>query len=119
MLSLKAGENKWGYKLNINHPEVAKWYRDFKIKIGEPIYAISDEERFKFECIMRMSYKHFGDNEELRQLWLKWVINKNKPLNNEGLKKFRESKKTVWLKVLKVLNKKAPSQKATELIKTN
>lgn len=115
MSSLKAQENEWGYKLNINHPEVIEWYKLFKKKIGEPLYAISDEERFKFECIMRMSYKHYGNNEELRRTWLKWVISKIKPLNSDGLKKFRGIKPQVWLKVLKVLNKKSSAPKATEL----
>lgn len=53
--------NKWGYKVNITHPDVApiyeKWLKDHNLRRQFPL---SDEERFAFEdfaipIILKMS----------------------------------------------------------------
>lgn len=39
--------NKYGYKINVNHPDIRPFYEAYKQKIGAII--LSDEERFTFE----------------------------------------------------------------------
>ncbi len=42
--------HRYGYLININHPEVAPHYRAYREEIGEPqFFPISDAERFEFE----------------------------------------------------------------------
>lgn len=106
MLSLKAGKNKWGYKLNINHPDVAKWYKLFSKQIGSPIYPIGDTERYKFECIMRQAYKRFGTDKKKREEWLNFIIPKIKKLNWERIRDKKNTDKITRLKVLSVLHLK-------------
>ncbi len=40
-------ENKYGYKININHPKIRPFYDAYKKKKGAVI--LSDQERFEFE----------------------------------------------------------------------
>ena len=42
--------NKYGYKVNVNHPQVQPLYEQFKKKLKTPI--LSDRERFQFESII-------------------------------------------------------------------
>lgn len=51
--SIYIAHNKYGYKININHPQIRPLYEAYKKKIGAMI--LSDDERFKFEyVIMKM-----------------------------------------------------------------
>lgn len=42
--------NKYGYRININHPKIRPIYDAYKKKVGALI--LSDEERFEFERII-------------------------------------------------------------------
>lgn len=46
--------NKYGYKVNISHPEIKPLYERYKRKIGCNI--LSDNERFQFESIIIQMY---------------------------------------------------------------
>lgn len=46
--------NKYGYKVNISHPEIKPLYECYKRKIGCNI--LSDNERFQFESIIIQMY---------------------------------------------------------------
>ena len=46
-LSIYAEYNKYGYKVNINHPDVRPLYERYKEKVGEQI--LSDKQRHDFE----------------------------------------------------------------------
>ncbi len=48
--SIYAPQNKYGYRINITHPQVRPLYEAYKKKIGTII--LSDEERFEFERII-------------------------------------------------------------------
>ena len=48
--SLYAPQNKYGYRININHPKIKPLYESFKKKKNAII--LSDEERFEFENII-------------------------------------------------------------------
>lgn len=51
--SIFAPQNKYGYKISINHPQIRPLYDAYKKKIGAII--LSDKERFEFErIIMKM-----------------------------------------------------------------
>lgn len=51
--SVYAPNNKYGYKININHPDIRPLYEHFKRKLGAVI--LSDAERFQFEAaVMKM-----------------------------------------------------------------
>ena len=45
-----APQNKYGYKININHPKINPLYEAFKKK--KKAIILSDEERFEFENII-------------------------------------------------------------------
>jgi hypothetical protein len=45
-----APENKYGYKIAINHPLIQPLYERYKRKLGERI--LSDAQRFEFERII-------------------------------------------------------------------
>ena len=42
--------NKYGYKVNVNHPLISPLYDRFKDEIGS--YILSDKERFQFEALI-------------------------------------------------------------------
>lgn len=48
--SIYAKENKYGYKLNVNHPQILPLYERYKKKLGEKI--LSDTQRLTFETII-------------------------------------------------------------------
>lgn len=48
--SIFAKPNKYGYKININHPLIRPHYERYKRKLGERI--LSDVQRFTFETII-------------------------------------------------------------------
>jgi hypothetical protein len=48
--SIYAKENKYGYKINVNHPEIRPLYERFKEKMKTTI--LSDKQRFYFESII-------------------------------------------------------------------
>lgn len=48
--SIYAPQNKYGYKISINHPKIRPLYEAYKKKINAII--LSDEERFDFERII-------------------------------------------------------------------
>ncbi len=51
--SIYAPHNKYGYKLNVNHPDIRPLYEHYKRRIGAVI--LSDSERFRFEAaVMKM-----------------------------------------------------------------
>lgn len=45
--SIFAPPNKYGYKINIQHPKIRPLYERYKKKVGEII--LSDQQRFEFE----------------------------------------------------------------------
>ena len=48
--SIYAPQNKYGYKININHPNIRPLYDKFKRSIGAII--LSDTERLRFEALI-------------------------------------------------------------------
>lgn len=48
--SIYAKENKYGYKINVNHPEIRPLYELFKEKTKAVI--LSDKQRFYFETLV-------------------------------------------------------------------
>lgn len=46
--------NKYGYKVNVNHPQIQPLYEQFKKELKTPI--LSDRERFQFENIIISKY---------------------------------------------------------------
>ena len=48
--SIFAKPNKYGYKININHPAILPHYERYKRKLGERI--LSDAQRFQFELMI-------------------------------------------------------------------
>lgn len=48
--SIYAEPNKYGYKINVNHPKIRPLYERFKEKLGERI--LSDTQRFTFEMLI-------------------------------------------------------------------
>lgn len=48
--SIYIADNKYGYKININHPEICPLYERFKEKMKTPI--LSDKQRFYFESLI-------------------------------------------------------------------
>lgn len=48
--SIFAPPNKYGYKININHPEINPMYEAYKKRIGERI--LSDAQRLHFESLI-------------------------------------------------------------------
>lgn len=45
--SIYAPQNKYGYRININHPKIKPIYERYKFK--NHIMIMSDSERFEFE----------------------------------------------------------------------
>lgn len=45
--SIYAKQNKYGYRVNVNHPDVRPYYDHYKRKTGAII--LSDSERMRFE----------------------------------------------------------------------
>lgn len=58
--SIYAKPNKYGYKININHPHIKPLYERYKSSIKAKI--LSDAERFDFErhifAALERKYKH-------------------------------------------------------------
>lgn len=58
--SIFAPPNKYGYKININHPQIKPLYERYKSSIKAKI--LSDAERFDFErhifAALERKYKH-------------------------------------------------------------
>lgn len=48
--SIYAKPNKYGYKLNVNNPQIKPFYERYKKKLGEKI--LSDNQRLTFETII-------------------------------------------------------------------
>lgn len=48
--SIYALQNKYGYKINVHHPQIRPLYERYKEKISERI--LSDRQRFAFEMII-------------------------------------------------------------------
>lgn len=48
--SIYAKPNKYGYKLNINNPQIRPLYERYKKKLGEKI--LSDNQRLTFETLI-------------------------------------------------------------------
>lgn len=48
--SIYARPNKYGYKINVNHPQIKPLYEKYKRHIKAII--LSDRERFEFEAII-------------------------------------------------------------------
>lgn len=48
--SIYAPHNKYGYKINVHHPQIRPLYERYKEKLGEQI--LSDRQRFAFEMII-------------------------------------------------------------------
>lgn len=48
--SIFCPQNKYGYKVNINHPKILPLYERYKQKVKEKI--LSDKQRFEFEAII-------------------------------------------------------------------
>lgn len=55
--------NKYGYRININHPDIKEKYELFKKK--RKAIILSDDERFEFEAaILKMIEKARGEKNE-------------------------------------------------------
>lgn len=50
-------DNPWGYKININHPQIKPFYERFKKWKGIRVGAPSDKQRFEFEAYMEKHLK--------------------------------------------------------------
>lgn len=48
--SIYAPQNKFGYKININHPQIRPLYKRYQEKVGERI--LSDKQRHHFEMLI-------------------------------------------------------------------
>lgn len=48
--SIFAKPNKYGYKINVNHPKIRPLYERYKEKVGERI--LSDQQRRHFELLI-------------------------------------------------------------------
>lgn len=48
--SIFAKDNKYGYKINVNHPKIRPLYERYKEKVGERI--LSDQQRRHFELLI-------------------------------------------------------------------
>lgn len=48
--SIYARPNKYGYKINVNHPQIKPLYERYKQYLGEKI--LSDNQRLNFECLI-------------------------------------------------------------------
>lgn len=48
--SIYAKPNKYGYKLNVNNPQILPLYERYKKKLGEKI--LSDAQRLTFETLI-------------------------------------------------------------------
>ena len=58
--SIFAKNNPYGYKLDVNHPEVRKFYDYYKDRLGEQI--LSDNQRRTFEVVfMQMREKKINE----------------------------------------------------------
>lgn len=60
--SIFAPENKYGYKIAINHPLIRPLYERYKRKLGERI--LSDAQRLEFERIIIEKLKKGAKNHE-------------------------------------------------------
>ena len=58
-----APHNKYGYKININHPQIRPLYEHYKRRIGA--IRLSDRERFDFEAaVMKWLERRRKENEQ-------------------------------------------------------
>lgn len=48
--TIYAKPNKYGFKINVNHPQIQPLYERYKEHIGEKI--LSDRQRLNFECLI-------------------------------------------------------------------
>ena len=48
--SIYAARNEYGYKFNVNHPQIRPIYERYKHKLGEQI--LSDKQRREFELLL-------------------------------------------------------------------
>lgn len=53
--------NKYGYKVNVNHPQIQPLYEQFKKELKTPI--LSDKERFEFESMIISKYSKDQESE--------------------------------------------------------
>lgn len=60
--SILVPENKYGYKIAINHPLIRPLYERYKRKLGERI--LSDAQRLEFERIIIEKLKKGAKNHE-------------------------------------------------------
>jgi hypothetical protein len=50
-------QQKYGFRININHPEVHPYYVSFKKKIKEPLWCpLEDSQRYRFEKLILHGY---------------------------------------------------------------
>ena len=59
--SIFAKPNKYGYKINVNHPKIRPLYERYKEKVGERI--LSDRQRRHFELLIFELIERRGHNE--------------------------------------------------------
>ena len=57
--SIYAKPNSYGYKLNVNNPQILPLYERYKKKLGEKI--LSDTQRLNFEAII---FKAIADKQK-------------------------------------------------------
>lgn len=60
--SIYAKPNKYGYKININHPKIRPLYERYKEKVHAII--LSDSQRLTFECIIFQMIERNGLQNE-------------------------------------------------------
>lgn len=80
--------NKWGCKIDINHPLIKPLYIAYKKKVMSPVwwgYAPTDYERVQFECIVFNMFRICGADEEKRRTYFENVIKNLKKLDYERI----------------------------------
>ncbi len=59
--SIYARPNKYGYRININHPQIRPFYEHYKRHIGAII--LSDAQRLHFESLIFKMAERSSNNE--------------------------------------------------------
>ncbi len=60
--SVYAPENKYGYKINVNHPKIKPLYDEYKKRVRAII--LSDKERFEFEGLIMKTIAKGKENAQ-------------------------------------------------------
>ncbi|MBQ8961634.1 MAG: hypothetical protein IJ071_10565 [Ruminococcus sp.] len=56
-VSMLAKPNKFGYRLNVQHPLIMKMYENYKAKVGEKILSDAQRQDFENRAILFLTRK--------------------------------------------------------------